>query len=525
MPVASRKLLFSWIGHADLQAFALERKDMGGHVETVTGKALPNAKGKGPLATIISSSGISFDHIYLVSSDADPLYEHYARSVGKKASLKVVRLTSPANYEEVYAATNSILEGIASQGKAGATELFFNLSSGTPTMASIMVLLGNSRFPGRLLQAFAGKVEEARLPFKVDLFLPDLLDKSLQRFTESGPKIDEAFGHVSGSGPLITKAKYVAARFAQRDASVLLVGETGVGKELFAGAVHKISGRSARTMIEINCAAIPESLQESILFGHRRGAFTGANCDYAGAFQQADGSTLFLDEVGELSPATQAKLLRALQPSMDEATTTRTIMPMGASSPLKVDVRIIAATNRNLASMIRSGAFRRDLYHRLNQGLVYIPAVRERLTDLSAITDDVMRGINTEFFPKPGDARTLSRDARSFILNYDWPGNVRQLRQVLLQSALLADGEVTRNHLHDALADELGVDDHPVPLAPFGEGFVLSEFLRDIEVKALGEAKQRGRGNKTAAAKQLGMQDNRFLDSRLRALGVDWDSL
>jgi len=525
MNKSPQNLLFSWVGHADLHAFARLHGKHAADVERVTGKKLSTTKGAGPLATMLAATALSFDHIYLLTSDPDPVYARYAATIGKKASLQLTALRSPADYEDVYAATTKVLEEVARITAPGATQLYFNLSSGTPTMASIMVLLGNSRFPAKLLQAYGGAVEETRLPFKVDLFLPDLLDKSLQRFLDSGPQIGEAFNRISGNGSLITKAKHVAARFAQRDGSVLLVGETGVGKELFASAIHALSSRTGRTMVEINCAAIPESLQESILFGHRKGAFTGASDHYDGAFTQAHESTLFLDEVGELSPSTQAKLLRALQPSIGESTTSRTITPMGSPRPITVDVRIIAATNRNLAAMVRSGAFRRDLYHRLNQGLVYIPALRERRSDIPAVIDDLLQGINAEFFAKPGDARALSRDARSFISSYDWPGNVRQLRQVLLQAALLSDGEITRHHLRDSLADELAVDVPPAPQIPFGEDFVLADYLNDIELKAVTEAKRRSGGNKSAAARLLGLQDNRFLDSRLKAMRIDWESL
>ena len=254
-----------------------------------------------------------------------------------------------------------------------------------------------------------------------------LLRIEQQRLADKAAVFDELLGE---SRPM-QELKARIGRVARATGCVLIRGESGVGKELVARAVHRASGRSDRPMLSVNCAAIPRDLMESQLFGHKRGAFTGAEADHAGLFQQAHTGTLFLDEVGELTLEGQAKLLRILEG--------HPFLPVGATREVSVDVRVIAATNRDLREFVREGRFREDLYYRLSVFELYIPPLRERGTDIELLIDHFL----THFKRQHGRPNvTLSPEARARLLGYHWPGNVRQLRNVIDSAVVMCEGNV-----------------------------------------------------------------------------------
>jgi DNA-binding NtrC family response regulator len=238
-----------------------------------------------------------------------------------------------------------------------------------------------------------------------------------------------SFDEIVGSAPLFRAAMAVAAKAARARVSVLIEGESGSGKEVIAQAIHSSSPRGRKPMITVNCGAIPENLVESVLFGHEKGAFTGAFDRHIGRFEDADGSTLFLDEVGELPLETQVKLLRALE--------TGEIQRIGGRSIHMVDVRIIAATNRRLIDEVAAGRFREDLYYRLNVVHVDIPPLRARASDIPALARHLLARIADQ----PGMRRlSITDDALSVLIRYGWPGNVRQLQNALFRAAVLCEG-------------------------------------------------------------------------------------
>ena len=230
-----------------------------------------------------------------------------------------------------------------------------------------------------------------------------------------------------GKSPAIAKLRHDITTVAASDLTVLILGETGVGKELVAAQIHGQSGRAAQSMVHVNCAALPETLAESELFGHRRGAFTGAVSDRAGKFELADGGTLLLDEIGELSLSIQAKLLRALQ-SGD-------IQRVGDDRPLRVDVRVIAATNRDLKNEVAAGRFRADLYHRLSVFPIVVPPLRERGRDVLTLAGYFLERNQQRLHVRN---LRLSAESRQALLDYSWPGNVRELEHLMSRAALLA---------------------------------------------------------------------------------------
>ncbi|HEX5377584.1 MAG TPA: sigma-54 dependent transcriptional regulator [Phenylobacterium sp.] len=236
------------------------------------------------------------------------------------------------------------------------------------------------------------------------------------------------FADLVGDGPAMTMVKRMGERAAKSSIPVLITGESGVGKEVIARAVHGSSDRSGKPFVAVNCGAIPENLVESILFGHEKGSFTGATDKHLGKFQEANGGTLFLDEVGELPLDIQVKLLRALQESE--------IDPIGAKRSLKVDVRIVSATNRDLTVAVAEGRFREDLFYRLNVFPIEAPALRERREDIPALVETFIRRFNVEEGKAVAGA---SAETLAFLTGFDWPGNVRQLENAVYRAIVLAD--------------------------------------------------------------------------------------
>jgi DNA-binding NtrC family response regulator len=238
-----------------------------------------------------------------------------------------------------------------------------------------------------------------------------------------------SFDDLIASSPEMKQVTRLGLRAAQSDIPVLIEGESGSGKELVARAIQGTSARSGKPFVTVNCGAIPENLIESILFGHEKGSFTGASDKHLGKFQEADGGTLFLDEIGELRLDMQVKLLRALQEGE--------VDPVGSKRPVKVDVRIIAATNRDLGGMVRNGSFREDLYYRLNVFPVTVPALRDRAGDIAPLT----RHFITRFAAEENkQVASVTPQASQLLEKFNWPGNVRQLENTIFRAVVLCDG-------------------------------------------------------------------------------------
>src|SRR6187455_261019 len=276
---------------------------------------------------------------------------------------------------------------------------------------------------------------------------------------------------IGASGPL-EKVLSVVRKVAKSNTTVLVRGETGTGKELIAGAIHHNSHRAARNFIKVNCAALQENLLESELFGHEKGAFTGADKQRIGRFEQADGGTLFLDEIGDMSPSTQAKILRVLQEHEFER--------LGGTRTLRVDVRLIAATNRDLPAMVESGAFREDLYYRLNVVTIEMPSLRERKDDIAPLAAFFIKRFGGELKKKIDG---LDPDAVKLLMRYNWPGNIRELENSIERAMLLTEADqITADDLRlgEVATTQAGRDAQtPVKIPPTGIP------LEDIERAAL----------------------------------------
>ncbi len=315
-----------------------------------------------------------------------------------------------------------------------------------------------------------------------------------ESFYGSRPGLIQAVNDIGivGEHPKIKESLEIAAALAPSDIPVLILGETGTGKELFARLIHALSGRSDGPFVPLNCAAIPLNLVESVLFGHKKGAFTGADCDQEGRFDSANGGTLFLDEVGELPPEVQAKCLRVLEDGCVE--------PLGASGGHRVDVRVLTATNKDLIREVLNGNFREDMYYRLSAGEIKIPPLRERSSDIPGIVRHVLNRLNADS-PRP---RQLTGDAIKRLQAHSWPGNIRDLENVLARSILLSRKDV------------LGADDIFIaePVSRKGlleslpepeDGFSLEEYLGAVRKQLMLRAVELSGGNKSAASKLLGI--------------------
>jgi transcriptional regulator with PAS, ATPase and Fis domain len=309
---------------------------------------------------------------------------------------------------------------------------------------------------------------------------------------------DGADDALVGDSPAFAVARHVAAQVAARQSTILILGETGTGKELMARMIHARSPRAARPFIPVDCSSLAEGLFESELFGHVRGAFTGASRDSLGFIRAADGGTLFLDEIGELAASTQAKLLRVLQE--------RRVVPVGETRGRPVDIRVVAATHRDLGAMVRDGQFRQDLYFRLNVVTLRLPPLRERSEDVLPLARHFLC-LQAELYDEP--LKRIAPDAGDALRAYDWPGNVREVANVMEQAHVLATGECVE------------LDDLPPHLR---QRFVVRELLsdlrlEDVERRTILEALRRTKFCKAAAARLLGLNIQR-LNRRIARLGI-----
>jgi transcriptional regulator with PAS, ATPase and Fis domain len=312
-------------------------------------------------------------------------------------------------------------------------------------------------------------------------------------------------------------------RVQRSDATVLVLGENGTGKELVARGIHLASRRAAKQFVATNCSAFNDNLLESEMFGHRRGAFTGAVADKPGLFESADGGTFFMDEVGDMSPALQVKLLRVLQEG--------TFMPVGGTESKKVDVRIVAATNRDLTAMVKAGTFREDLFYRLHVVSLRVPPLRERRDDIPVLVQHFLAKLEKrEKRTKVITPRTLER-----LVAHAWPGNVRELENEMERLWVLTgeDGVIDEDQLSPAIARRRSsVEPVPVaapaapPVAPpsapaaFVPHGSMPEAVESLERRMIGEELRRAKGNKTKAADALGIS-RRNLIRKVQAYGLE----
>lgn len=349
-------------------------------------------------------------------------------------------------------------------------------------------------------------------PFNIDeirLIVRKAIEKKHEHLELSllRQKVDAAYslGNIIGQSPKMQELFRIIPRIAQSSSNVLISGESGSGKELVAHAMHNLSHRKGKNFVTINCAAFPEGLLESELFGHMKGAFTGAMYNKQGLFEIADGGSVFLDEIAEMPTSLQAKLLRVLENG--------TFRRIGGTTDIKVDVRVVSATNKNLKEEIAAGKFREDLYYRLNVVPVMMPPLRERREDIPLLISHFLSRVSE-------GPKKITNEAMKLLIDYSWEGNVRELENVIERVALLTEKEeITPANLPPEIAGRAGSDVKSAAELT-DEGVDLEQVIVDIEKNYLLKALEKTGGNKTDAAKLLGLSFRSFRH-RLQKYGIN----
>ncbi|HOO55787.1 MAG TPA: sigma 54-interacting transcriptional regulator [bacterium] len=326
--------------------------------------------------------------------------------------------------------------------------------------------------------------------------------RDLSAFEELRKQLNSSYalGDIVSKNHEMRRLFEILPGIAESDSTVLIEGESGTGKELFARSIHDLSLRAEKPMVTVNCGALPDNLLESELFGHVKGAFTGATRDRKGRFAIADGGTIFLDEIGEVSPALQVRLLRVLQEHEFE--------PLGSEKPVKVDIRVIAATNRNLDDMVQKGEFRQDLYYRINVMQLLIPPLRDRKEDIPLLVDHFIQRFNRL---KEKDIAGVSDRALLVLMRHDYPGNIRELENIIEHAFVMCRaGLIELEHLPRQLVGE-------IPPATFSTGAV---SLDENEAMFLTTALERNQWNVAATSKELGLHRT-TLWRKIKKFGIE----
>ncbi|MEJ5366798.1 MAG: sigma-54 dependent transcriptional regulator [Bryobacteraceae bacterium] len=427
-------------------------------------------------------------------------------------------------FEPLAAATAEEALRLAPQAQLVLTDLRLPGMNGLELLEALQRL--NARLPVIVMTAFSsvetaveamkkGAADFLPKPFSLD-HLNTVVRKALevQQLREENTRLREELGqryrieNIIGTGPKMQEILAAVMRVAPTRTTVLLCGESGVGKDLIARAIHHHSPRAAHPFVKINCTTIPENLMESELFGYEKGAFTGATVSRPGKFEQADKGTVFLDEIGDVPPSVQVKLLRVLQD--------REFERLGSNRTRQIDVRVIAATNVDLRRALEEGNFREDLYYRLNVFPITIPPLRERREDIPLLAERFLRRFAAE---SGSQVREISPEAMRKLVEYDWPGNVRELENVIERSLLYADGTVLLpEHIRLDHAPRRGNNGAAVAAANgfLPEGLTLDQY----EQQLIREALRRAGGNKSQAARLLGLSRN-ALRYRLSQMGIE----
>jgi two-component system nitrogen regulation response regulator NtrX len=377
--------------------------------------------------------------------------------------------------------------------------------------AQVVVISGHGNIESAVRAIKMGAFDFVEKPLSLEKTVLVVRNAIRQRALEAEnrdlrARVDRRLTMVGESYAMVQLREQVAMA-APTNGRVLVFGENGTGKELVARSIHALSRRHAGAFIEVNCAAIPEDLIESELFGHVRGAFTGAVADRRGRFEAADGGTIFLDEIGDMSLKTQAKVLRVLQEQVVE--------PVGSTQRVRVDVRVIAATNKDLPSAIKAGQFREDLYFRLNVIPIYVPPLRARPDDIPLLADHFMVEFAEEYGRRP---KAFDHDAVDLLRRYPWPGNVRELRNLIERLIIMVPGEtIAASDLAFLGQAPEGPSEAPstpsAPLLPLHEA--RDRFERDYILRALAGQ----RGNMSRTAEVLGVERSN-LYRKMRAFGI-----
>jgi two-component system nitrogen regulation response regulator NtrX len=399
-------------------------------------------------------------------------------------------------------------------GKNGIEFLEELKKSGVKT--PVVLVSGQANIEMAVQATKLGAMDFLEKPLSTDKLLVTLENAMrLSRLQEENQELRDRLGKhdLVGSSPAMTKLLAQVQRVAASETRVCILGETGTGKELVARAIHEKSGRSENAFVTLNCAAVPAELIESELFGHEKGAFTGAAAKHLGKFEQADGGTLFLDEIGDMPVAMQAKLLRVLEEGEVER--------VGGDKPIRVNVRVLVATHRNLEDLVKQNAFRRDLFHRIYVFPLLLPPLRERLEDFPVLVQHFARQVAAQNGWKE---KIFGKDAIDELRRYNWPGNIRELRNVVERLVLLAgEGPVSATEVRLVLPVSDDGSSASSVASPLGTG-TLAERTEQFEREVLLAEIRRQKFHMTNVARTMGLERS-HLYKKCQQLGIDLQSI
>ena len=493
--------LFTWLGNRDIENMEQEQ----------------NAA----IVSLATKSEIPFDKIVILSNKDEDKWDSFERFLKKRMAMisrpsedikiHLAQIQSPIDYQSISVETEKWITKLSEESDT----LSINLTSGTPAMTTLSVLHGKGKSNTRFVQSSPKNViEEVEIPLDFGKEYVKSASKNIAHTATSLPKIQKAFSELTAKSKTMTDVVEKAKRIAASEVSALILGETGTGKELMAHAIHKGSLRENKPIRVVNCGALADNLVDSTLFGHKKGAFTGADKDYAGLFEQANGGTLFLDEVGELKPDIQVKLLRALQQGE--------ITRLGDTKTINVDVRVIAATHQDLTSLIEQGDFREDLFYRLAVGIINMPPLRDRLEDIPVIVEQLTEQINASGAKHPDYiSKKVSENGIKFILSQSWLGNIRELWSTLNRAFLWTDAKlVGEKELSHAIINRRVVAQSNYVRLSFNDKVDIVQLTENYQKKYV-EAALKASGNvKKHATQMLGLKDHQTLTNWMKRLGI-----
>ena len=483
----------------------------------------------GPVLTLLANERFDVLHILHQSGHASRKAAMERALAELHPDLRVefhlVELTDPRSYDELFTGVRAVCRQVREMHGEKDVAYGIHLSPGTPQMHATWILITQTGiFPATTFQttevADRPPAEAVTIPFDLDVeVVQPALDSmqaevrtlSLERAIE-----ESAFKALIHRSDAMRTVIGKALQLARLNISVLIVGPSGTGKELLARGVHFSSPRANRPFVAVNCGAFPETLIEAELFGHERGAFTGAAGRRKGLFEQANSGTLFLDEIGELPLHLQPRLLRAVEQGV--------IRRIGGEDDISVDVRIIAATNVDLRQRVADGGFRQDLFYRLNEVMLTLPSLSERPSDIEVLADHFVRRFNDEFAGTDPEytPKTLGTGAKRALLSFPWPGNVRQLSNVIRRVLALAEGDrIERRDIVAALGmgPQSSTDQMLAALSLPDDGFRIVEFLEQIEMQLIQQACRESRTIAEASAR-LGYNNYQTLSKRMEKYGI-----
>jgi transcriptional regulator with PAS, ATPase and Fis domain len=387
-------------------------------------------------------------------------------------------------------------------------------------MAAVWIMLGKGRFPtAELIQSSWQKgVERVDMPFNITAeFIPDMKKGSDQRLVAMAYALPETteFDSIVHRCAAMKKVIAQAHLVSSRNVPVIIEGETGTGKELIARAIHKESDRKQEPFVAVNCGAIPKELFEAEFFGYKKGAFTGAETEHAGYFEQADGGTLFLDELGELPLDAQVKILRILNDGV--------VRRLAETKDRKVDIRILAATNRNLLQEVSEGNFRADLFYRLAVAMLKLPPLREREGDLGLLIDSMLGQVNKELADSPGyKNKKFSINAKNLMVRHTWPGNAREMLNTIMRICVWCQGGTIQvEDVQQSLLPSTSHAKDDILQKPLGGDFQLQEIIGVISSEYIQKALSEAGGNMSKAAKLLGLNSYQTLKNWMEKYNIE----